>query len=248
MKAVIVDLDRTLLHTDKTLSGYTLDIMRKCHEKGLAVMAATARPQRSVLEYDRLIRFDAVIAMNGAKIILPGLVLENGISHLSGTHILSRLVSIPDALISVEMTEGIFSSAAIPEWNSRRYRGFPALPTQGTLYKILVSRGSNGLRNQIESALTEEVYYTVAGGDLIQIMSKNATKWNGIKTALKVLNIPQEETVYFGDDHDDIEPIRMCGVGVAVSNAIEAAIQAADHTAGSNDEDGVAHYIEANLL
>ena len=40
-KAIIVDLDRTLLHTDKTISDYTLQVFKKCHEKGILIMAAT---------------------------------------------------------------------------------------------------------------------------------------------------------------------------------------------------------------
>ena len=51
------------------------------------------------------------------------------------------------------------------------------------------------------------------------------------------------QTVYFGDDHDDIEPLKRCGIGVAVSNAIEEAKAAADYVAESNDEDGVAKFL-----
>ena len=58
----------------------------------------------------------------------------------------------------------------------------------------------------------------------------------------------RSETIYFGDDNDDIEPIRMCGIGVAVANAIDAVISEADYVADSNDEDGVAHFIEENVL
>ena len=56
------------------------------------------------------------------------------------------------------------------------------------------------------------------------------------------------ETVYFGDDHDDIEPIKMCGMGVAVSNAIDEVKDVADAIAGNNDEDGVAKFIERKIL
>lgn len=101
---------------------------------------------------------------------------------------------------------------------------------------------------QIGSIIPEDVYYTVANNDLVQIMSKNATKWNGIKVMLEALNIPQAEAIYFGDDYDDIEPIQKCGIGVAVSNAIEAVINKASYITGSNDEDGVAHFIETNLF
>ena len=132
MKAIIVDLDRTLLHSDKTLSAYTLDVLKKCHKKGLAIIAATARPERSILIYHEQVGFDAAITMNGAKIILPDEVIENSIPYLSGKCVLSALVSIPDTLISVETSDGIYSNAAIPEWDSTCYDDFPNLPTQGT--------------------------------------------------------------------------------------------------------------------
>ncbi len=135
MSAIIVDLDRTLLRTDKTLSGYTLDNMRKCHDRGIAVMVATARPEGSILQYHQQICFDAVTTMNGARIILPNTVLENGISHLSGKYILSKLMAIPDALISVETNDGIYSNAEIPEWNSNYYEDFPNLPTHRRFVK-----------------------------------------------------------------------------------------------------------------
>ena len=136
----------------------------------------------------------------------------------------------------------------IPEWGSTHYDGFPDLPTQGALYKILASAESGTLYDQIERILTDDVYHTVANGALVQIMSRSATKWSAIRAMLGAFHIPASEAAYFGDDQDDIEPIRMCGVGVAVSNAIEAAIEAADHVTGSNDEDGVARFIETDIL
>ena len=248
VKAVIVDLDRTLLHTDKTLSEYTVNVLKKCHNKGLAIITATARSERSILMYHEQVGFDAVITMNGARVILPDEVIDNSIPRLSGECVLSALISVPDTLISIETSDGIYSNVSIPEWESICYDDFPNLPAQITLYKILASSSNNTLYDKIKHLLTEDVYYTVANNTLIQIMSKKATKWNGIKKTLKALNISQADAVYFGDDNDDIEPIQMCGIGVAVSNAIEAVANAADHITGSNDEDGVAHFIEANIL
>lgn len=248
MKAIIVDLDRTLLHTDKTLSAYTVNVLKKCHNKGLAVIAATARTEKRILTYREQVGFDAVITMNGARIILPNEVIENSIPRLSGECVLSALISIPDTLISIETSNGVYANFANPEWDSICYDDFPNLPANVTLYKILASSSNNTLYDKIKHILTEDVYYTVANNTLVQIMSKKATKWNGIKAALEALDISPTDAVYFGDDNDDIEPIQMCGIGVAVSNAIEAVTNAADHITGSNDEDGVAHFIEANLL
>ncbi len=83
---------------------------------------------------------------------------------------------------------------------------------------------------------------------LVQIMSTASTKWNGVKVMLETLGIKQNEAVYFGDDNDDIEPIKNCGVGVAVSNAISEVLDVADFITESNDMDGVARYIEKNIL
>ena len=65
---------------------------------------------------------------------------------------------------------------------------------------------------------------------------------------LEACGISTEDAVYFGDDNDDVEALKLCGTGVAVANAIDAAMNAADVVVESNDEDGVAKWIERSLL
>lgn len=68
-------------------------------------------------------------------------------------------------------------------------RGFPALPTESIIYKILLgARGSN-IQKEVRMALTPDTYMTVAEGKLIQIMSTEATKWNGIKAMLEAAGV-----------------------------------------------------------
>ena len=248
MKAIITDLDRTLLRTDKTVSDYTYTVLQKCHDKGILLMAATARPQRAILTYHDQIGFDAITTLNGAKIILSHSVIENGIAPSSAESILKKVITIPDLVLSMETGNGIYSNVPIPEWNATVFHDFPALPTESIIYKILLSNEENNIQQEVAKALTTDTYMTVAEGKLIQIMSTTATKWNGIKMMLNAVGIGQDEAVYFGDDNDDIESIKNCGVGVAVSNAIEEVLAVADLITESNDMDGVARYIEKNLL
>lgn len=248
MKAIITDLDRTLLRTDKTVSEYTCAVLKKCHDRGIILMAATARPERAVLTYRRQIGFEAITTLNGARILLPHSIIENGIMPSSAQAILNKVVRIPDLVLSMETENGIFSNVPIPEWNATVYSEFPALPTEGMIYKLLLGSEENKIQREVEKALTTDTYMTVAEGKLIQIMSTAATKWNGIKIMLKAAGVGQDEAVYFGDDNDDIEPIKNCGVGVAVSNAIDEVLEAADFLTGSNDADGVAQFIEKNIL
>lgn len=90
MKAIITDLDRTLLRTDKTVSEYTLEVLKRCRDRGILLMAATARPERTILVYCSQIGFHAVTTLNGARIVMPHGVIENGMKPSSAEEILKR--------------------------------------------------------------------------------------------------------------------------------------------------------------
>ena len=248
MKTIITDLDRTLLHTDKSVSQYTLDILKKCRNHGMRIMAASARPLRDIEPLQELIGFDAITATNGAVVSLPDGIIEFGISRESGERIISDILACPNVLLSVETNNGLYANADIPIWKPVVYQGFPNLPDNIILYKILASSKHDTLYERINNTLTDDVYYTVANHDLIQIMSLQATKWNGIGHMLAHYGISPADVVYFGDDNDDIEPIKKCGLGVAVSNAIPAVLEVADCIIDSNDQDGVAKFLENTLL
>lgn len=248
VKAVITDLDKTLLRTDKTVSEYTRSVLERCRRRSIPVMAATARPERSILTYRAQIGFEAAATLNGARVLLPDRVVENALAPASVERMLEEIVTIPGARISLETDRGIFSNMAIPEWGPVVFEGFPRLPDCGRIYKILLSGPAEELREAAEKALTGDAYLTVANGDLLQIMDRGATKWNGVRAMLGALGAAPEDAVYFGDDNDDLEPIRRCGTGVAVANAIGAVLDAADEAAADNDSDGVARWIEKNLL
>ena len=113
------------------------------------------------------------------------------------------------------------------------------LPRREKIYKILASH-PDCPPEQILIDLPETVYSTVADKKLRQYMGGTATKWRGIQQLLDSVNLEAKQAVYFGDDNDDIEPIRRCGYGVAVSNALDCVKAVADEVAESNDEDGVA--------
>ena len=252
MKAIITDLDRTLLRTDKSISEYTLTVLQECKARGIFLLAASARPMRTIEEYKNMVGFDAVTAMNGAAVYLPGKEFKCGIPKDSGEEILGQFCKDEKVFLSIETDRGIYSNREIPEWSPILYDGFPALPEGCTLYKILASSENPSFYEGIEQKLTADTYYSIAHSGvinrLVQVMSKNATKWNGIKEMLSFFGIDPREAVYFGDDNDDIQPIKNCGIGVAMANSIPAVLEAADQVTLSNDEDGVAVYIREKIL
>ena len=73
-----------------------------------------------------------------------------------------------------------------------------------------------------------------------QITHKSASKFNAITYLSKLTDIVPKDIIAFGDDFNDVEMLRECGIGVAVENAVADAKEKADYICGSNDDDGVA--------
>ena len=248
VKAIVVDLDRTLLHTDKTLSTYSIEVLKTCKEKGIQIMVASARPWRTAKQYCEMIDADAMVVSNGARIICGNGQTEYGICQESAEHLLGYLKRYPDLRITLETGDTAYSNKPIEDYETILSDDLDGVTKAEGALKILVHLDRKDTLAVVEKGLTDDLYYTVAHGYLMQVMSKAATKWNGIKAMLEITNCAPEETAYFGDDHDDMEPIKMCGLGVAVSNAIDNVKAVADYVAESNDTDGVARFIEKKLL
>ena len=240
--AVIVDLDRTLLRTDKTVSDYTLEVLQAWREAGAFLLAATARPERAITEYRDLIGFHSATTLNGARTVTPDSVYENTIDTEDAVSILEQLLRQEGAVISVEAENGIYANSDIPVWHPAVIDDIGELPRREKIYKILASHPGIPA-DQINVNLPNDTYASVADQKLVQIMSTSATKWNGIQKMLESYGIAPDQAICFGDDNDDLEPIRRCGCGVAVSNALECVRDAADYITQSNDEDGVAGFL-----
>jgi hypothetical protein len=60
--------------------------------------------------------------------------------------------------------------------------------------------------------------------------------------------ISLESIAAFGDDSNDIDMLKLCGKGIAVSNAVPEVLKIADEITSSNDEDGVARWINSNII
>jgi len=158
------------------------------------------------------------------------------------------LGQLPSLRITLETGDCAYSNKHIEDYETIISEDLAGIAKAEGALKILAHIDSEEIMSVVEKELTEDLYYTVSNGYLLQIMSRAATKWNGIKAILDICNCLPEETIYFGDDYDDIEPIKMCGIGVAVSNGIDEVKAIADYVAESNDADGVARFIEQYIL
>jgi hydroxymethylpyrimidine pyrophosphatase-like HAD family hydrolase len=81
-------------------------------------------------------------------------------------------------------------------------------------------------------------------GAWYKFTKKTATKESAVSYLSKECQIPLEQVIAFGDDLVDVGMLACCGMGVAMGNALDAVKEAADVVIGSNDEDGIADFLE----
>ena len=90
--------------------------------------------------------------------------------------------------------------------------------------------------------------FTYAEQTSFEVTPQGVSKGTGLVDLCEVLGLPIEEAIGVGDAFNDVPMLKMAGLGVAMGNSNEAALQAADVVVGDNDHDGIAEVIDRYLM
>lgn len=254
IELIITDLDKTLLNDKKELSSYTEEVLLECRrKKGIKVAFATARPERATKGFQQLIQPDYVISNNGATISCNGNTIYNNIIPTDVCNMLiSNLVKMRDVIwLTAEAGACLYTNYKGEPWDTENwnpvYNDFSEQLNED-ISKISIECKKPELINTLISEFPNLHLYTNSGEDWCQVMHVKSTKMNAALYLSEVLKISCRNFVAFGDDYNDIELIKKSGTGVAVGNAIESVKQVADFISLSNNNDGVAKWLEENIL
>lgn len=252
VKMIVTDLDNTLLRRDKTVSEYTASVFSRCRNAGIKIVFATARPVRAVTKWLNIdIQSDACIYHNGAVIhINCGMFQETGIEPGIVNKLLGAAEQLDSMKIAVETADMLYANfVATSVWPGVEYTmtDFTDLPKQPADKIIFITADKKEI-NKIEQLLGDALYWEISENEVLMVMNKDARKRNAVNALAVQFGIQLSEIVAFGDDHNDVEMLRDCGVGVAAANAIDEAKAAADYICGDCDDDGVAKWLEENIL
>jgi len=250
IKMIVVDLDDTLLRNDKTVSERTVGALKKCREKGIKVVYATARGQSAqVLVSSDL--FDGYVIMNGA-IARAGaqVVYSRLISSVSVRKMLLAAddAGIPIAVQSAGMDYTNFDTTKVWEWVKHfTISDFRTLDVESE--KIYALPKTESEIDILKKHLPRGLYLiTTREDNFTMIMNEDASKEKAVAALAGHWGICVSDVVAFGDDIIDIEMIKNCGVGVAMGNAISELKAVADYVCDTNENDGIAKWLEGNLL
>ena len=246
-KAIILDLDGTLLHSDGSISNYTLDVLRECKRRGILVIVATARFWFKAEKYIDIISPDYAILADGTQIYHNGEMIHGyAMDEWQSDGIISELVQKNEGnefLVSTGKKLFCSDREIAEKW--RVSKDFTE-PLNCLVYKIAAI-----LNTYEEAKYLAEKYkcrlYSYRGEQLYGFANEKSSKYQAILKLGKMLQISKDEMLAFGDDENDYDILKNVGKGIAVANAISMIHEIADDITSSNDEDGVAGYIEKEL-
>lgn len=243
-KAIILDLDGTLLRSDKSISERTQKALQECKKQGIIVAVATARFWFKAEQFLKVIEPDYALLADGTQIyqgeeMIHGFLLDG----LQSAGIINELRKTrEDAEFVVSVGKMLLCSSKGIDENWRQTWDFKEIPRE-PVYKIAAVMDS---REEAEK-LAEKYdcrMYAYRGESLYSFSGKAAGKYQAVLALGNILGIDAKDMIAFGDDENDYEILKHCGRGIAVANAIPSVKEIANEITESNDDDGVAKYLE----
>lgn len=268
IKLIVSDMDGSILQPDLSISKRTIDAIRKVQEKGILFTYATGRPDQLMKEYVDLIDLtEPIISSNGSVIGNPfvdkriyeqGLdkdVVDKALSYLEEHHI-SYMIYTKEGIICQENKRSRFfekRNKTLPEKQRSTflYNAHPAsLLDKQIVNKILVIESNPDRYKEIYKVMAklENVNIIQSQDQYIDINPVGVNKGNALQRLADYYGIDVKDTVAFGDHHNDIELMKQAGIGVAMGNAVQEVKDAADQITDTNQNDGVAKWIETHIL
>ncbi|MBD3921443.1 Cof-type HAD-IIB family hydrolase [Paenibacillus sp. PR3] len=257
IQAIVLDLDGTLLGSDKSISPRNYQAVKRCFDSGIHIIVATARPPRAANQFVENFPFaDYLVYYNGALTICKS---KHTQQHISIPMEISQQINnfieshAPQSMINYEVNDACYTCTPIPDSQLSHF-GFrlndpkPLVVDKGFIRslsptKILV-HGYSTWTDVIEQFGDHVNVIATDGGALVQIMQKSASKEEAVQGVLDEIGVKSENVMAFGDDFNDLGLFRMCGFPIAMENAIIELKNCAAHVTSSNDNDGVAVGIE----
>ncbi len=261
-KLIVLDIDGTLTNSKKEITPATKEALLRIQEQGVAVAIATGRPTpgtKKVAEELQLARFgNYVLCFNGGRIVnckTGEVVFEQTISaDMAATlcdearrHKVGILTYDDEAALAgtfideyMEIEARINNIKIKPVGHFRDYVNFPVnkcLMTGKPEYLVTVEQKLKEKYAGKLNIFRSEPYF-------LEIMPKGIDKAAMLKRFLPFLGISREEIICCGDGYNDITMIEFAGLGVAMANARQEVLDAADYITASNDEDGIVKVIE----
>ena len=261
-KLVVTDLDGTIVRSDGTVSAYTHVVLKRCHEAGVPVVGATGRgPRLTGLSREQLPSATYFVLGGGGRVLdLTGaepVVLRD--ARFEASELERLIAALEERFGPLSLTVEVSDGERSPLWSEDPTWPYPDAIEQHDRAELFGARSIIKAFLRVEPDLGDDIVKAApelpnCGVELIQawpgfveITPPHIDKATGCTIITDLLDISPMDVIAFGDQLNDVPLFRWAGRRIAVSNAHpELAALASDITT-SNDEDGVAVYLDRLL-
>lgn len=272
-KLIAMDMDGTLLNSQKQVTEYTKDVLRKAADKGVKLVVCTGRIFTSAKSYARIIGTKApIIASNGAYIREKDreeVIYEKYINKEKLLNIIriSREWGFYPHIYTIDTIYSeklIHSSLNYSKWNETVPEDEKInIKIVDSLEEIVNKNGESFLKvvvmaqddeierlQQLKNYIKEHIDVAVFSSYMnnFEVMDKEVSKGRALEILAGFYNLSKDEIICFGDNENDKTMFEFAGFPVAMGNAEDELKKIAAYITDSNDDDGVAKAIEKIVL
>ncbi|MEM7737113.1 MAG: HAD hydrolase family protein [Deinococcota bacterium] len=252
------DLDATLVTDDFTLSNTTRDAVLALREHGHIVTVITGRPERAAKVFLEPLEVHTFYGTDhGARIVGEGNLLHR--SEITSTCLQDILVRAraDGADVSFGVHDDVFvNNPDAPVWNWLRRFDHRMLPhsaydasTHGSADKLVMHNpaGHDSLLESLQQDYPDLTYYNYE--TQLEITGKDGNKGAALARLAEVFNVPQAQTVAFGDGLNDVSMIQWAGLSVSVGPRAHPQVRhAANEHVDAPEQEGVSRWLFEHIL
>ncbi len=253
IKLIATDLDGTLLDDNKQLPPGFFDAILKLKAHGVRFVIASGRQYYNIVKIFEELQDDLYFLGDNGAVAFEGRNCM-GYTELPPEVLLApleRVRSIPTAHPIFCGVDCAYSDDTDPYFctNARKYNSrfkiVPHLPDvlkTDHICKLAVFDSENAEKNTLPNMkqFAGDFTLALAGEEWLDCMPPGMNKGIGLKLIQQKLGISPEETMAFGDYHNDLEMLQSCHYSYAMKNAHPDILKTARYTTEySNNEYGV---------
>ena len=267
----ITDLDHTFLRTDQSVSDFSAKVWNE-KRKDAILSIATARSFQKSHDFLANLHLDApMILLDGTMIVTPEkkLIDIKTINKALGDAIIDEgskygIYPFVIALRDVKTLDEAFLFPTSLNLHQHgvleNYRNDPRMLECKNIramemnLKLVYFGGQKELlllHDHLQKTFGSELEYKLSpekysDGWFLTILHPEGDKAHALNKVMEYLERDSKDVTVFGDSVNDIGMFKLAGTSVAVSNALDEVKAVADVVLPhSNDEDGVARYLES---
>ncbi len=264
-KILALDMDGTLLNSQKKISPKTLAAISELARRGVVVVVSTGRGVAELQDYKDELKFmnygvtssgGAVYDFFNKKPIKSHPISESvalelidaGISERAMIHILGLTNSIMDD-DDIKNAADFQMSVYAPMYDRicTRCKDFKKYVHENPneIIKLnLYHRSPESRQRNFERLKHLDLTFAFAETTALESSSKGVSKASGLIELCEFLQIDISETVAVGDAPNDIEVLQTAGIAAVMGNADDEIKKIADFVTDDNDHDGIVKVIE----